>query len=82
MTTPGAYDDLPAVLDVPGVAAVLGCSPDTVRRLIGKGQIHTVSLGRLVRIPRHHLVAFLAGEWDRSRIDLIFEAGDRPGGGA
>lgn len=53
------YHDLPPVVDVHGAAEVLGCSPDTVRRRIAAGELGSVRIGRLVRIPRHALVALL-----------------------
>ena len=56
-----SYADLPPVLDVPGVAKVLGCSTDTVRAEIRSGRLPHVRLGRLIRIPRHELVAYLEG---------------------
>jgi excisionase family DNA binding protein len=55
------YAELPAVLDVPGVAEVLGCGERAVRDLLQRGQLGHVRLGRLIRIPRHVLVAFLEG---------------------
>ena len=58
MTT---YADLPPVLDVPGVAKILGCSPDTIRAEIRAGRLPHVRVGRLIRIPRHQLVAYLEG---------------------
>ena len=56
------YDDLPAVLDVPGVAKVLDCSTDTVRAEIRTGRLPHVRLGRLIRIPRHSLIGYLEGD--------------------
>jgi excisionase family DNA binding protein len=56
------YAELPTVLDVPAAAAVLGCGERAVRDLIARGELRSVRLGRLIRIPRHALVAFLAGE--------------------
>ena len=55
------YSDLPPVTDVAGVAEILGCHPDTVRHLIDSGQLKSVHLGRLIRVPRHAVVEFLRG---------------------
>lgn len=53
------YEDLPAVTDVPGTAEILGISEDTVRSLIARGELKSLRLGRLIRIPRHDLVELL-----------------------
>lgn len=39
-----------AYLTIPQVAEVLSCSPDTVRRLIARGEIRAVRFGRLIRV--------------------------------
>lgn len=39
-----------AYLTVPEVAEALSCSPDTVRRLIARGEMRAVRFGRLIRI--------------------------------
>lgn len=44
----------------PGEAAeFLGCSLSSVRRMIGRGELPAVRLGRLVRIPAAALVELL-----------------------
>ena len=53
------YDDIPVVLDVAGVALILGCGERAVRNLIASRQLGHVRLGRLIRIPRHQLQCFL-----------------------
>lgn len=37
-------------LTIPQAAEALSCSPDTVRRLIARGEIRAVRFGRLIRI--------------------------------
>ena len=53
------YRDLAPVMDVGEVAQVLGCGQTIVRSLISSGTLGHVRLGRLIRIPRHTLLAFL-----------------------
>ena len=54
-------ETLPAVLKIPEVAAVLRASESGVRALIREGRIGSVRLGRMIRVPRHELARFLAG---------------------
>ena len=55
-----SYADIPPVLDVIQAAEVLGIAERTMRARIEDGSIHYVRLGRLIRIPRHAIVDFLA----------------------
>jgi excisionase family DNA binding protein len=55
---------LPIALDVRDVAGLLEIHPETVRRLIAKGELRAVRIGRLVRVPREALTEFLAGGSD------------------
>lgn len=48
-----------AYLSTREVAALLGCSDDTVLHAIGRGDLPAVRYGRLVRISRADLDAFL-----------------------
>lgn len=49
-------EPLPELLDVKGVACVLGCSPSHVRRLAGDGRLPAaVAVGRLRRWPRRSI---------------------------
>lgn len=57
-----SYDEIPAALRVEDAARLLDCNPDTVRKLIRNGALASVRVGRLLRIPRHSLVALLEGE--------------------
>jgi excisionase family DNA binding protein len=49
----------PAYLSTREVAALLGCSDDTVLHAIGRGDLPAIRYGRLVRIARTDLDAFL-----------------------
>ena len=53
---------IPIALTVDNVADLLEVHPETVRRLITKGEMRAVRVGRLVRIPRESLTEFLAGQ--------------------
>lgn len=53
------YADIPASVDTREAAAILGCGTTTVRNLIERGDIRTVRLGRLVRIPRSEIIRLL-----------------------
>jgi len=52
-------DDLPPVATVAEVAALLSCAEFTVRQMIRRGDLPHVRLGRLVKIPRDGVKAFL-----------------------
>lgn len=51
--------EIPLVCDVPIAAQILDCSQGHVWNLIARGQIETIRLGRLVRIPRASLLRIL-----------------------
>ena len=59
-----------AYLTVPEVAEALSCSPDTVRRLIARGEMRAVRFGRLIRIASGEIaragrpVSRLSRSWD------------------
>lgn len=53
--------DYPAALDVKAVATILDVSQATVRRLTREGKLPYVKVGRLTRIPKDSLIAFLHG---------------------
>lgn len=55
------YPDIPPAARIGETARILDCSEYTVRKLIADGEIRTVRLGRLVRIPRTELVRLLDG---------------------
>ena len=52
---------LPETLTVDEVAAVLRISVQAVRRLLRRGELPGVRVGKLWRIPRSALEAFLSG---------------------
>ncbi len=45
----------PSYLSIDGTSQELGCSPDTVRRLIARGELKAYRVGRLIRIRREDL---------------------------
>ena len=51
----------PAVLTVTEVAEILNVTPATVRRHIKKNDLPHIKVGRLVRIPKDSLIAYLHG---------------------
>lgn len=53
------YTDLPPVGSVDEWSKILGCHPQSLRRAITAGDIRSVRLGRLIKIPRHAIVAWL-----------------------
>jgi len=56
---PSSIEDLPPVCNVAQTAAYLACSEFTVRELIRRGDLGHVRLGRLVKVPRYAIAAFL-----------------------
>lgn len=54
-------DVLPDLLTVPEVASDLRCSQVTVRRMIARGELRRVKVGRLDRIPRSEVERMKAG---------------------
>lgn len=51
--------EYPKALSISEVAEILNISPATVRRHIKNNEIPYVKIGRLVRIPKARLVAYL-----------------------
>lgn len=49
----------PPVLSVDEVAAILGVTGKTVRHLARTGDIGSIKVGRLIRIPKDRLIAYL-----------------------
>lgn len=56
---PRSLDELPAVLDVDVVAAFFDVSTWTVREMIRRGELRSVRMGRLIRVPRQAVAEFL-----------------------
>jgi excisionase family DNA binding protein len=50
------------VLKVDEAAALMRVTKNTAYELIAKGEIPSVRLGRLIRVPRRALLAMLEGE--------------------
>jgi excisionase family DNA binding protein len=51
----------PLLLSVREVAAALGVTPRTINRRVLDGTLHSVRLGKVVRIPAQELDSILAG---------------------
>ncbi|RHV36733.1 DNA-binding protein [Ruminococcus sp. OM05-10BH] len=49
----------PPVLSVNDVAHILGISSKTVRYLIKAGDLSSIKVGRLIRIPKDRLIDYL-----------------------
>ena len=58
-------DDYPMSLRVEDVQAILGVGRNTAYALVKKGGLHSVRVGRSIRIPKSELARFL-GESDGS----------------
>ena len=56
------YSDLPPIADIDTWATIIGCHPQSLRRAVKDGAIRSVRLGRLIKIPRHAIVAWLSDE--------------------
>ena len=54
--------EYPAVLTVSEVASILHVTPPTVRKHIKENDLPHVKIGKLVRIPKNSLLAFLQGD--------------------
>ena len=57
----------PPVLDVADVADILNVTDRTVRKLIKKGNLTGIKVGRLIRIPKNNLIAYLENNIERSK---------------
>lgn len=49
----------PPVLSVNDVAHILGVTNKTVRNLVKSGDIKSIKVGRLIRIPKDKLIIYL-----------------------
>lgn len=54
--------DYPNALSIADVAEILNITPETVRRHIKKNDIPNIKVGRLVRVPKDFLIAYLHGD--------------------
>ena len=57
-----SVDELPPVLRVDEVATFLRCDRGTVYKLVERGELPVVRLGRSFRVTREVLGRFIAGE--------------------
>jgi len=58
MSTPA----LPLAYTIRACAAAVQCSERTIRRAIASGRLHSVRIGRAVRIPSWSLAQFLSSD--------------------
>ena len=56
----------PLTYTVEEAAAALGCGRDSMHRLVRQGDIPHVRFGRVIRIPRDALTAWLLAEAERT----------------
>ena len=56
-----SLDDLPLVLRVEDLMPVLDIGRNTAYELVRSRQIHSIRIGRKVRIPKQAVVDFLSG---------------------
>ncbi|MDO4285502.1 MAG: helix-turn-helix domain-containing protein [Eubacteriales bacterium] len=52
----------PAALSITDVAEILNITPATVRRHVKQQDLPHIKIGRLVRIPKDSLIAYLHGD--------------------
>ena len=58
-----AKRELPEVATVEEIAAWLRCSPETVRRMVNRGDFPCSRFGHTIRFFRPSVMAWLHGEW-------------------
>lgn len=58
---PTNLETLPAVLTVQQAARALNISKNTAYTLVRSGKLHSVRIGRQIRIPKDALIEFLQG---------------------
>jgi len=58
--------ETPILRSIPGACEALGVSRTTIYNLIGEGRLHTVKIGKLVRIEEQALRDFVAGLRDNA----------------
>lgn len=56
-----SIEDLPLVLHVEDLMPILDIGRNTAYALVRSGKIHSVRVGRQLRIPRDALIEFLQG---------------------
>lgn len=55
-------DEIPVALRIDDAARLLDVHPETIRQMVRRGDLASVRVGRLLRIPRHSLIGLLQGE--------------------
>ena len=56
-----SLDDLPVTLRVEELMPILGIGRNTASELVRSGRLHSIRVGRQVRIPKNALIEFLGG---------------------
>ena len=54
-----SLDELPLALRVEDLMPILGIGRNTAYELVRSGQIRSIKIGRLIRVPRDAVVEFL-----------------------
>ena len=56
-----SLDDLPVTLRVEELMPILGIGRNIAYELVRSGRLHSIRVGRQVRIPKNALIEFLGG---------------------
>ncbi len=56
---PTSFDDLPLTLRVEDLMPILGIGRNTAYELVRCGKIHSIRIGRQLRIPKSALIEYL-----------------------
>lgn len=59
---PTSFDDLPLILRVEELMPILNIGRNTAYELIRCGQIHSIRVGRQLRIPKQAVIDYLLSE--------------------
>ena len=54
-----SFDELPLTLRVEDLMPILGIGRNTAYELVRSGQIHSIKIGRQLRIPKQALIDYL-----------------------
>lgn len=57
-----SWDEIPAVIDPPYAAWLLGCTPENVRKLCRQGKLPSFKVGDMWRIRKDELETYTKGE--------------------
>lgn len=66
MDKPIFFENLPAVLTVKDLIPLLSVSHNTAYALVRSGQIQSIRIGRIYRIPREAVAAYLLKDLQKS----------------